>query len=383
MRQQFIASLALIILVMTGCNFGTQESVTPTPDTPIEETLAPQFDATHTPAPTTTSEPTLTPTPTFTPEPTLEPTLTSIPPTQTPLPTATPEPTEVLGPWEHIIQPNDELIGIIQRYGYRTLDVIDEIVAMNDNVITADILPPVGEMILIPRPTALPIVEQPDEIAPEATAETSGSGIPEIRRRPNYYIPPGYQITPYQIQKGDNIISIVERTQGLTLALFNQYNADISFAGCNFELPGGGPNCNPLVIEGQWVNILTPEPPPTATATPLGNETATPTPTSSAPLMISPPNGGLASGSVRLSWVSAGLLQEGQIYVVTVRNLTTGSIWVDGTARNTLPLPSSLIPPSGETHQIEWNVTIGMRSETGDFYHTGGQSLPSRFDWRG
>jgi hypothetical protein len=377
MRKQFILLIPIIIVVMTGCNFGTQESIPPTPDTPVEETLVPQVEATNTPAPTATSEPTLTPQ-----LPTLEPTFTPIPSTETPLPTETPEPTEVLGPWEHTIQPNDELIGIIQRYGYRTLDVIDEIVAMNSNIINADILPPVGEIILIPRPTAVPVTQQPEDTSIEATTAPSTGGIPDIPKRRNYTIPHGYQITPYQVKSGENIITIVERTSGLTLALFNQYNADISFAGCNFELPGGGPNCNPLVFEGQWVNILSPLPPPTATATPIGNETSTPTPTISAPIMVSPPNGGLASGTVRLSWVSTGLLQD-QIYVVTVRNLTTGTVWTNGTSGLVMQLPNSLIPPSGETHQIEWNVAIGMRTETGDFYLTGGQGSPYYFNWRG
>lgn len=383
MRQQFIASLTIMILLVTGCNFGTQENITPTPDTPIEETLAPPINETNTPAPTATLEP--TPTPTITP--TLEPSLTPFPtqglPTDPPAPTETPEPIPTDGPWEHTVLPNQQLIEIIQIYGYRTLDVIPEIVAINANIATSDILP-VGEVILIPRPTTAPAIEQEQAVDPvEEQSTTTGSGIPEIRTRDSYTIPPGYQLHPYQVQGGDDVITIVERTEGLTLALFNQYNAEILFPGCNFELPGGGPNCNPLIREGQWVNILTRQPPPTPTSTPIGNETSTPTPTISAPQMVSPPDGGLASGSIQLSWIATGLRQEGQIYVVTVHNLTNGSIWTDGTSHHSIRLPNSIIPPTGEEHEIEWHVAIGSRSETGDFYITGGQAAPYRFRWRG
>lgn len=383
MKHHLIASLTIVVLLITGCNFGVQEVVTPTPNAPVEETIIPTADMTNTPAPTATSAPTTTPTITPTLEPTWTPEPTLAIPTATPPPTETPAPTEVLGPWEHLVQQNEQLISIIQIYGYRTMDVIPLIVSMNDNMFNADFLP-VGEVILIPRPTAAASVEQ--EAMPESTAvqSTGGqAGVPTIETRSNYYIPSGYQLHPYQVQGGDTVIGIVGRTPGLTLALFNQYNKAISFAGCNFELPGGSANCNPFLVEGMWVNILTPEPPPTATPTFIGNETATPTPTVIAPPMVSPPNGGLASGSVRLSWLSIGILQDQQLYVVTVRNLTTGSIWIDGTLRPNILLPSELMPPAGEEHTIEWSVTVGMRSETGDFYHTGGQGAPSHFTWRG
>jgi hypothetical protein len=136
MKHHLIASLTIVILLITGCNFGVQEVVTPTPNAPVEETIIPTADMTNTPAPTATSAPTTTPTITPTLEPTWTPEPTLAIPTATPPPTETPAPTEVLGPWEHLVQQNEQLISIIQIYGYRTMDVIPLIVSMNDNMRT-------------------------------------------------------------------------------------------------------------------------------------------------------------------------------------------------------------------------------------------------------
>ncbi len=390
MSRRLNILLVFVSILVVGCNFSTQEEVTLTPDLPFEEPIVPLPNATDTPIFTDT--PTITPTQTLTLTPTTQPTEVAQEPTPTQTealpPTDIPLPEPTLGPWEYVVQPNETLIEIIQRepFNYRTLDVIQEIVRINPNVLSADFLP-VGETILIPRPTASAVEAPPEAIAqaeePEEVAPNNGPVIPDIETRANVFTPPGYVISPYQVRAGETIIGLVERNDGLTLAGFAQLNAAISFSGCNFELPGGGPNCNPIIGENQWVNILRPAPPPTPTSTPTGDETATPTPTFAPPAIISPPDGASASGLVRLSWASVGLLKPEQAYVITVRDLTAGVVWSGATRATNLLLPAELIPSSGQNHEIEWSITIGVRTEDGGEYRpTNAGTATHRFFWR-
>ncbi|TVR19049.1 MAG: hypothetical protein EA396_13700 [Anaerolineaceae bacterium] len=399
-------TISLIIiggLTLSACNFDAQEEVTLTPEVIIDEPVVPLPEITDTPAFTDTPQPsattTVTSTPSLTPSP--EPTEVAVQPTPTPPPPPTDAPTEIvppteeLGPWEYVVQPNETLIEIIQRppFNYRTLDVIPEIVRINANLPNADFLP-VGDTILIPRPTADPQSleappepeesepDEPEEIVAQADEEAvPAQNIPDIRMRDRAFIPRGYEVVPYQIQAGQTVIGLVQRIDGLTLALFAQYNADISFAGCNFEQVGGGPNCAPNIGAGQWVNVLRRLPPPTATPTPIGDETATPTPTYAPPIIVSPPQGATTTGRVRLSWVGVSVLKPDEYYIVTVRDLTAGSVWQGATRSTNLLLPVELIPDSGERHDIEWSVTIGTITETGDFRPIAGDAPLNRFGW--
>ena len=95
--------------------------------------------------------------------------------------------------------------------------------------------------------------------------------------------------------EGQTIVDIAV-TYNTTLEVLAVLNADISFAGCNFEIQSGGPNCNPILQVGQVVLVPAPTPTPTLSPTPSGNETPTPTPTYAAPVVISPPQG--ANGAI-------------------------------------------------------------------------------------
>lgn len=396
-RKLTISLIMIGALALSACNFDAQEEVTLTPEVIIDEPVVPLPEVTDTPQPSATATITTTPSMTPSPEPTevaLQATPTPPPPTDAP--TQIVQPTETLGPWEYVVQPNETLIEIIQRppFSYRTLDVIPEIVRINPNMPNADFLP-VGDTILIPRPTADPQAleaslepEEPDEPdgGEEAVAQAGEEAapvqnIPDIRMRDRAFIPRGYEVVPYQIQAGETVIGLVQRIDGLTLALFAQYNAEISFAGCNFEQVGGGPNCAPNIGAGQWVNVLRRMPPPTATPTPIGDETATPTPTYAPPIIVSPPQGATATGRVRLSWVGGNILKSDEYYIVTVRDLSAGSVWQGATRNTNLLLPVELIPTSGERHDIEWSVTIGTITETGEFRPIGGNPPLNRFGW--
>jgi hypothetical protein len=291
-------------------------------------------------------------------------------------PSASPFPTETPGPWEYTVQDGDTLGFIIQQppFNYRTFDVISEIVRINPNIPNENSLPGAGSVILIPRPTATPIpvgVELTQAFA--ATLST----IPELGI-------PIYSITgPHVVRQGDTIVSIIEQYAGLTLEIFARLNRDINFIACNFEQPGGGPNCNPLIREGQEVIVILPTPTLTLTPTPSDNEPPTATPTSRAPTLVSPTEGGIATGTVILQWVSVGVLNADEVYLIQITDVTAETSVGYVTQNTSYRLPASIIPPTGETHEIAWTVSVARADSNGAYAPVGAAGRAHTFKWQG
>lgn len=365
--------LILVLIGLSACNFNTNEA-TPTVDGIIEEPINPLPQVTDiTPSPT--ASPTLTPTPT---DQAIAQIITQVP-TATPPPTATPQPTETPGPWEYVIKEGETLGYIIQQpphnYPYDPA-VIDAVVRLNDNIASADILPPVGSTILIPRPTVEPL----ETVFNNNSGNTQSSSTRTTR--PRVGLPAGVQIGQHTIREGETVVAIVQQYGGLTLEIFSQLNPDISFLGCNFSEPSGGPNCSPLISQGQQVNVPLPTPTITLTPTPSGNETATPTPTFRAPNMVSPPAGAVVSGPITLYWDSVGILNPEEYYLVQVIDRTTNTTYPDITKNTFYRLPDSLIPADGEPHEMEWNVTVARANAEGAFAPVGNPGETHTFIWQ-
>lgn len=353
--------ISILLMLMSGCNFAPlpQGDFTPT----VEEVAL-----TLPPSP----EPSLTPSVTMTPEMpaiTTEPTATPLPPSETPLPSETP------GPYEHVMKANETLLYIIQLYGYRDFGVIDEIVRMNDNIPNADTLPGAGSVILIPRQTATPTPEN-IESAPQAnlggiapTSEQTGLNVDA-------------PIVQYTVIQDDTIVGIAQN-YATTLEVLARLNPDIPFFGCNFQIPSGGPRCNPPLQIGQVVNVPAPTPTPTLSPTPSGNETPTPTPTYAAPMVVSPPQDAqVPPVSFRLEWVSVGVLQPGEVYLVQVEDTVTGAKFNDITTSTSLRLPDTLIPSDGQAHTFNWTVTVAKPNEQGVYRIISGAPAIRRFTWQ-
>lgn len=357
-RQLLFSFLAALILA--SCNFAPlpQGDFTPT----VEEITI------TVPA---SPEPSITPSMTVTPEAlsvTTEPTSTPLPPSETPLPTAT------LGPYEHVIQANETLLYIIQLYGYRDFGVIDEIIRMNDNIPDADSLPGPGSTILIPRQTATPT---PENIEPTTQANLEGIAPTSEQTGLNVDAP----IIQYTVVQDDTVVGIAQN-YATTLEVLARLNTDIPFFGCNFEIPSGGPNCNPPLQIGQVVNVPAPTPTPTLSPTPSGNETPTPTPTYIAPMIVSPPQDAqIPPMSFRLEWVSAGILQPGEVYLVQVEDTATGAKFNEITTNTSLRLPDSLVPTDGQTHIFNWTVTVAKPNEQRAYRIISGAPTIRTFHW--
>jgi hypothetical protein len=351
-----------LVILLAGC--GGAPVTTPTPTataTPVEIAQVPT--ATLTLAPTVPPAQVESPTPTLSPEP----------PTETPLPSPTP------GPYEHTVAASDTLLFVIQLYGYTDLSVgpgsvAAEVVALN-GMVSADIMPAPGTVLLIPRQTATPTP------ANEATAVVAAAtGTAEA---PNVVFGSGTTFFDYTVEDGDTIIGIAGQF-GVTLEQIAQLNPDLNFSGCVFEIPSGGPRCIVPLSVGQAIRLPAPTPTPTFSPTPSGSETPTATPTFSSLVLLFPPrNAEVAAGVLTLQWVSAGVLRPEQAYLVQVTDVTAGSTqFTEITRSTTLTLPETLIPTAGQPHTINWTVFIVEPNGQGAYRPIGGSSEVRSFTWQ-
>ncbi len=297
--------------------------------------------------------------------------------TATPFPTRPPlVPTPTRGPWQHVIRSNETLGYIIQLYGYRSFDVIEEIVRINDNVPDANLLPGEGSVILIPRPSPTPPppdytpLSLPPSLAEAFSPTSPATGMSNAT-----------VIMEHEVAAGQTVVDIMVQ-HDTTLEIISILNPDITFAGCDFGKPSGGPNCNPLLAVGQKVRVPAPTPTPTLSPTFSGAETTTPTPTWMPPRPVFPPQDAELPGEpLQLQWLSVGILQPGEVYLVQLSD--AGTVLYNAITRGTsLTLPLSLIPDDGRVREISWTLGVARRNEEGMYEIVSGYPVPRRFRWR-
>ncbi|MGQ9850567.1 MAG: LysM peptidoglycan-binding domain-containing protein [Aggregatilineaceae bacterium] len=314
--------------------------------------------------------------PTITPSPTLPPTVTPTDTPPPPPPSATPTATPTPGPFEHVIKSGDTCLGIAYQYGHVHPDVKRAIELLN-GIADCAILPGPGTTILVPRPTATPT-----EIGADLTQTAIATSAP-----PNLALAatPSFAVKPYIVQAGDTLssIAIIHDSSLRQICELNPLPGGIDCRACTWE----SPNCcctRPVVLsEGQQINVPAPTPTPTFTPTFTGSETPTPTPTHRAPQPISPANGVQISGPVRLSWLSVGLLQADETYLVTVRDETTGAAYAGSTRQLSLDLPVAYLPQDGQQHVFVWQVSVVRLGQDGLYYPVGALVPEQRFTWLG
>ncbi|MBC7812634.1 MAG: LysM peptidoglycan-binding domain-containing protein, partial [Burkholderiales bacterium] len=262
---------------------------------------------------------------------------------------------------------------IIQLYGYIDFGVIDQVVALNDNIPDANRLPGAGAIILIPRQTATPT---PDLNNPTIVAQlTATTPTPSS-------VDFSGELMCHTVLPGETIVGIASE-YSTTIEVLSQLNPDLFFSGCNFTIPSGGPECNVLISEGLCVNVPMPTPTPTLSPTPSGNETATPTPTYAPPMVVSPPQNAIAqAGVIRLQWVSVGELGDLEVYLVQVEDTTNAATFTQVTRDTSLLLPASLIPNDGQTHIINWRVSVARPNDQGIYRVVSGDGPLRTFQWQ-
>ncbi|MDX1991486.1 MAG: LysM domain-containing protein [bacterium] len=365
LTQAVLIAIGLMV-ALSACNFNRETTLTPTVEGVFEEPINPLPEQTEgTPTPTSSPSPSPSPQPavviatgtaTFTPGP----------------PTETPSPAPTTGPWEVTVAPGDTLYNMIARppFNYRNFDVIDEIVALNGLSSAESIF--AGQTLLIPRPTPT-IVPEGADLTATALAQL---GVDDRG------VAIGAQVACHTVRDGESAVSIADQ-YNITLEILRDLNPDINFFGCDFNNPGGGPTCAPILSIEQCVNVPQPTPTPTLSPTPSGSETPTPTPTFIAPRMISPSQGSTASaGLVDLEWVSVGILEAQEFYLVEVTDVTAGTRWQQVTKNTELTLPAELIPTDGQMHEINWRVSLVAQNELGTYSFVGTPGSQRTFFWQ-
>lgn len=367
-RQQAFASgspvrlPAMLILVsimaLTGCNL----NLNPGGATPTVQAII----ASNTPEPTLTLPASATLP--------AQPQIASATPSPSPLPPSeTPTPSDTPGPYEHIMAQNETLGYIVQLYGYTDLSVgtgsiIDQVVALNENIPNADILPGAGSLILIPRQTVTPT---------PANVETAVGG-----EGPVVTLPANSSVIQYIVQDGDNLLKIIEDYK-ITLEIISQMNPDLNIFGCDLSNPSGGPNCIVPLSVGQAINVPAPTPTPTLSPTPSGSETPTVTPTFAPPIAVFPPEGAIAPpGVFRLQWVSAGILGDNEVYLVQITDQTNAASFAGVTKETSLQIPDSLIPTDGQAHTVNWTVAVARPNQSGVYSIISGPPPTHSFTWQ-
>ena len=354
MKKRLFGLLAGLLL-LAACS-GQVDGPTPQPPEP---TLA----ATATVTRTATPSPVL-----LTPSPTFPPTLTAtLPPTDSP-PTETPLPSPTPGPFEHQILAGDDCIAIVYQYGHVDLDVLTEFYALN-NMGGGCSLPGPGAVVMVPRPTGTAI---PPELL---------SGPPTITP---FFTDVYLAIGSYEVVEEDTITSVALKNNASVRQIceFNPLPDGLDCRGCDFSESDVGfcPN-PPLLSVGQVLNVPGPTPTPSPTSPPTGDETATPTPTHRAPELVYPSGGVTVTGRVRLQWVSVGLLQPDEYYVVTLVDQTTGAPYIEATRNTFVTVPPEYVPTDGQTHNVTWSVSVERQLPDGLYSPVGGRSFEAQFMW--
>jgi LysM domain len=336
--------------------------------------LAQLPQATPTAAPETTipiTAPTLTPSPTLTQIAQLEspsPTETPGTPTETPTDTPTPDPYAT-----YVIQPNDTLLYIIQLppFNYRTDAVVNEILRLNSNMTDINHLPPPGSSIIIPLPSA---TASPEGFELTASAQPNA---------PQNGVPGNSQIVQVTVKEGETIVGIAGQN-ATTLVILATLNPQLSFYNCDFNNPSGGPDCNVSLRIGDAVNVPALTPTPTLSPTISGSETPTPTPTYAAPMLLFPPQDANAGArTFQLQWISVGVLKEDEVYLVEIKDDTSGGEpFRDITRSTSYLLPESMIPTDGQAHTIEWRVSVAAPNDQGVYRYIGAAGDWRPFHWQ-
>jgi hypothetical protein len=306
--------------------------------------------------------------------PTLPPTITPSDTPPPPPPTGSPTPTATPGPYEHVIQPGEDCIGIAYEYGHLDLDVIGLIQSMN-NIQCSSLH--VGATILVPRPT--PTITP---VGADLTQTAVATAAP-----PNATLVsgPSFSVETYVVQAGDTLSSIAIKADSSLRQIceLNPLPDGIDCGGCTWDTA----NCccpnPPLLSEGQQINVPAPPPTPTYTPTFTGSETPTYTPTYRAPQPVYPTAGSTVKGPVRLTWLTVGVLGDRDYYLVLLRDDTTGATFSASTRQLSLDIPTDYLPSDGQSHTFAWQVVVVQLGDDGLFYPQGTALPEQRFTWDG
>ncbi len=283
------------------------------------------------------------------------PTSTSEPPTATPAPSPTPVP-----PIEYTVQAGDTCGGIAQRFGIG----LGTLAAAN-NLDTNTCLIRVGDKLIIPVPTPTPVPTE--TLPPGAPPPTTGpvSAEPTVTRPA--------QIV-HVVKGGETCLEIAQRYNVPLESLMQQNNLDS--------------NC--LIRINQVLTVTFATPTPFLSPTPFILQTPTPRAGYSAPSVILPQDDAQISGTqeiVTLQWLTVGLLQQDEWYVVQVQPSGAITVPIFETKATSLKLTQDILGDWQE-RDIAWWVQVkrfvGIEPGTGQriYVEISPPSAVRSFVWR-
>lgn len=342
------------------------------------------FQTTNTPRPTIALV-TVTPGP-----PTLTRTLT---PSLTP--TETIEPTRA--PCIQVVGAGEGLLDVAYRCGHvdYSMAIVPEIVELNDLSSEIDIRE--GQSLTIPWPTTQPDPNDPSDSGDgafigEVAMAGGGGGLSEediIATQavdpfflPTETLPPG--IMYHYVSAGEDISKIIFDYK-TSIDVLQQLNPEITFSQCEFGVVTGGPRCVVILNIDQEVRVPAPTPTATLSPTPSGSETPTPTPTATfnAPSPVSPSNRAFFRRDefVTLRWVGSAALSGGQVYRVTLDDITRGLAFSADTTDLFYVLPSLWQGPGRDNrYEYRWTVSVVNPDAPNKLNYT---TDPRTFTWEG
>lgn len=314
---------------------------------------------------------------------TVTPSFPSPVPTATPMPTLAPSETATQSPCIHRVAAGDSLISIIAGCGYRRLDILPTVVALNRIVDETRIQ--IGQEIVVPIPSAT--TDPLSTPAPQLNASSNLGENPDNEELALLSFDPFAPTeTPtllpglswHTVAEGDSMIAIAVQyeTDAKQLA---DLNPEVAFALCDFSLPYGGGECIVELVEGQTLRV----PAPTATITLVptlsGSETPTPpaTPTVNAPFAVGPPDRAFfgARDQITLRWIATGTLAADETFRVVVSEDGTVNRFTAETRDLFFILPRQWQAADDQRHTYTWQVSIVKQTTGATSQATGTRTL--------
>jgi len=263
-------------------------------------------------------------------------------PSATPIPTETPQ-----APFEYTVREGETCNVFVATFKVS----LQSIITLNN--LSAECFVSVGQVLLIPYPTATP-APPPTEI-PNAATQTADA----------------CEKVPYTVQENDSLstISVNYNVPQDAIKFYNGLSTDNVFIGQTLLIP---------LCE----RFATPGPTPTATLPP-------PYP---APNLLLPADGAaftLANDVVTLQWASIGTLRDNEAYQVTIEDVTSGQTRITDYVTDTKYIvPTSFRPNDNLAHLIRWWVTTvrqnGVDEQGQPVYVSAGAISEKRgFTWVG
>lgn len=314
---------------------------------------------------------------------TVTPGFPSAVPSPTPAPTLVPSETSTPSPCIHRVAAGDSLISIIAGCGYRRLDILPTVKAINGIVDETRIQ--IGQDIVVPLPSATtdPLSASVPQLDASASLEDTpaSEGLALLSFDPfapteTATILPG--LMWHTVAAGDSMIAIAAQYDTDAKQL-SDLNPEVAFALCDFSLPYGGGECIVELIEGQTLRV----PAPTATVSPVptlsGSETPVPsaTATVNAPFAVGPPDRAFfgAGDQITLRWVATGTLAADEIFRVAISEVDTVNRFTAETRDLFFILPRRWQADDDQRHTYLWQVSIVNQTSDTSSQATGIRTL--------